>query len=69
MNESGYAIEDDHIPFRNIGVPAVDLIDFDYVDQYGNNLHHTTKDTLQYVSAMSLWIIGQTIEFWLRDST
>ena len=69
INESGYRIEDDHIPFRNIGVPAVDLIDFDYVDQYGNNLHHTTRDTLNYVSAMSLWIVGQTIEYWLRTSS
>ena len=40
-----------------------------YVDQYGNNLHHTTRDTLNYVSAMSLWIVGQTIEYWLRTSS
>ncbi|MHA2336983.1 MAG: M28 family peptidase [Candidatus Hodarchaeales archaeon] len=60
------AVIDDHVPFRDQGIPSIDLIDFDYVDQNNNNLHHTTRDNLDYVSAESLKIIGETIEFWLR---
>ena len=64
-NDPGYYIIDDHIPFLEAGIPAVDLIDFDYKDENGTNLHHTTHDTLQYVSASSLSIVGQTIEYWI----
>ena len=60
----GYTMIDDHVPFVYNGIPSVDLIDFDYVDQNGWNLHHTVNDTLEYVSESSLWIVGQTIEFW-----
>lgn len=69
INEPGYAMIDDHIPFLKQGIPAVDIIDFDYYDQNGMNLHHTVRDTIQYVSANSLWIVGQTIEFWLDTTT
>ncbi len=54
-----YAILDDHIPFLELGIPAVDLIDFDYP------YHHTTQDTADKVSAESLKIIGETVIEWL----
>ncbi|OLS25968.1 MAG: Aminopeptidase YwaD precursor [Candidatus Heimdallarchaeota archaeon LC_3] len=66
LNQPGYAMTDDHIPFKDAGVPVVDLIDFDYLDEDNRNLHHTTRDNLDYVSEDSLKIVGQTIEFWLR---
>ena len=45
---------DDHIPFIRAGIPAVDLIDFDY----GFNLWHTPNDTLDKISPHSLKIVG-----------
>jgi Zn-dependent M28 family amino/carboxypeptidase len=63
----GYQMTDDHIPFLNAGIPAVDLIDFDYTDENGSNLHHTSKDNLNYVSDVSLWIVGQTLEQFLKN--
>lgn len=54
-----YAILDDHIPFLELGIPAVDLIDFDYP------YHHTSRDTADKVSAESLKIIGDTVLEWL----
>ncbi len=69
INQPGYSMIDDHIPFIQSGIPAVDIIDFDYVNQTGWNLHHTTYDTLQYVSEYSLSIVGRTIEFWLLRTT
>jgi Zn-dependent M28 family amino/carboxypeptidase len=49
------AMEDDHLPFLKRGVPAVDLIDYDYPPW------HTSGDTLDKVSARSLGVVGHVI--------
>jgi glutaminyl-peptide cyclotransferase len=54
---------DDHLPFRDLGIPSVDIIDFDYP------YWHTTGDTLDKISAESLERIGRTIEAWLEKGT
>jgi hypothetical protein len=61
-------IEDDHVPFLQSGVPAVDVIDFHFgTDQhYGaggpqNAYWHTPNDTLDKISAESLKIVGDTV--------
>ncbi len=46
---------DDHYPFLAAGVPAVDVIDFDYP------AWHTAGDTLDAVSARSLQITGEVV--------
>jgi glutaminyl-peptide cyclotransferase len=51
-------ISDDHVPFRNIGVPVVDIIDIDY--GYHDVFHHTPQDTVDKLSTNSLQIIGST---------
>jgi len=53
------AIEDDHIPFKNIGLPVADLIDYDY--GYNNSFHHTSEDTLDKLSPKSLQIVGDVV--------
>ncbi len=53
------AIEDDHLPFIKAGVPALDLIDFDYGP--GHSWWHTPADTLDKVSARSLQTVGEVI--------
>ncbi len=53
------AIEDDHLPFVRAGVPAVDLIDFDYGP--GNRYWHTREDTLDKLGARSFEIVGDVI--------
>ena len=52
------AVSDDHVPFRNIGVPVLDIIDIDY--GYNNVFHHTAQDTVDKLSTKSLQIIGST---------
>ncbi len=55
----GGPVEDDHVPFLNAGVRAVDLIDFDYGP---NNIYwHTVNDTLDKLSARSLETIGLVV--------
>jgi hypothetical protein len=58
---SSQAIADDHVPFLNAGVPAMDVIDFDYP------YWHTPADTLDKTSAMSLKIVGDVIYFSLPE--
>jgi Zn-dependent M28 family amino/carboxypeptidase len=53
--EEPLPVEDDHIPFLEAGVPAVDLIDLDYPDW------HTSGDTLDKVGARSLQIVGDVV--------
>ena len=62
VNEEKYSILDDHLPFVEAGIPAVDIIDFDYP------YWHTLNDTADKVSAESLQIIGLTISTWLQIS-
>ncbi len=58
---SGYEIVDDHIPFLTAGIPAVNLIDFEYGSAPGRNDYwHTAEDTLDKLSLHSLEIVGQT---------
>jgi glutaminyl-peptide cyclotransferase len=49
-------VEDDHQPFLQRGVPAADLIDFNY--GYNDVFHHTIQDTLDKLSPKSLAIVG-----------
>jgi glutaminyl-peptide cyclotransferase len=49
------AIEDDHVPFLEAGVPATDIIDLDYA------AWHTAGDTLDQTSARSLQIVGDVV--------
>jgi glutaminyl-peptide cyclotransferase len=52
-------IEDDHLPFMNIGVPCADIIDINY--GYNNVFHHTVQDTVDKLSTKSLDISGTVI--------
>jgi Zn-dependent M28 family amino/carboxypeptidase len=54
--ETEYPIEDDHVPFLKAGVPAVDIIDLDYVPHW-----HTATDTLDKLAARSLQIVGDVV--------
>lgn len=53
-------IGDDHVAFLDHGIPAVDIIDFDFGSAPGLNDHwHTTNDTPDKLSADSLQIVGR----------
>jgi glutaminyl-peptide cyclotransferase len=51
----GYAVFDDHIPLLEVGIPCIDLIDFDYP------YWHTTQDTPDKCSAASLGKVGRVL--------
>jgi Zn-dependent M28 family amino/carboxypeptidase len=47
---------DDHTPFLQRSIPAVDLIDFDYP------YWHTTQDTADKVAPLSLERVGRVLQ-------
>jgi glutaminyl-peptide cyclotransferase len=51
--------EDDHIPFKVLGVPVLDIIDFNYGPD--NQYWHTDQDTMDKLSAQSLEIVGTVV--------
>lgn len=61
--EYKFSMIDDHTPFIEAGIPAVDLIDFDYP------YWHTIEDTPDKVSAGSLQAVGQTVQLWIMRQT
>jgi Zn-dependent M28 family amino/carboxypeptidase len=58
-----WAILDDHTPFLQVGIPAVDIIDFDYP------YYHTIEDTPDKVSVQSLKTVGDTLIEWMTTRT
>ncbi len=58
-----YSMIDDHTPFLEAGLPAADLIDFDYP------YWHTTQDTPDKVSAESLKAVGETLLVWVMGQS
>jgi Zn-dependent M28 family amino/carboxypeptidase len=54
-----HSMLDDHTPFLEAGIPAIDIIDFDYP------YWHTIQDTPDKVSAESLQAVGETLRTWI----
>ncbi len=53
------AVEDDHLPFLEAGVPALDLIDFNFGPD--NAYWHTPQDTMDKLGAHSFEVIGNVL--------
>jgi hypothetical protein len=52
---------DDHTPLNAIGVPTLDVIDFDFA------WWHTADDTIDKLSAQSLQIVGSVAAYYLSE--
>jgi len=57
----GGGIIDDHTPLNAIGIPTIDLIDFDFP------AWHTPDDTMDKISAKSLQIVGSVAARYLVE--
>ena len=58
-----HSMIDDHTPFVEAGMPAIDIIDFDYP------YWHTIQDSVDKVSAESLEIVGKTLWTWVTQQS
>jgi glutaminyl-peptide cyclotransferase len=57
--KSTASIIDDHTPFQKLGIPSVDIIDFEYGEN--NMFWHTRADTIDKISPDSLKKIGDLV--------
>jgi glutaminyl-peptide cyclotransferase len=56
------AVDDDHLPFKQRGVPVLDIIDFEYgTPDNPEAYHHTALDTMDKLSAHSLQVSADLI--------
>ena len=58
--KSRVAVTDDHLPLYNAGIPAIDIIDFDYPHW------HTARDLPENCSGASLEAVGKVVTAWLN---
>ncbi len=56
----GPAVQDDHLPLNDAGIPTIDIIDFDY------RYWHTSKDLPEHCSGASLAQVGKVVTAWLN---
>ena len=54
-------ITDDHTPLNAVGIPTIDIIDFDFV------WWHTADDTIDKISAQSLQVVGSVAAYYLSE--
>jgi glutaminyl-peptide cyclotransferase len=66
--EEAVFIEDDHVPFLQAGVPAVDIIDLEpsyartgSFEPGSDTAWHTSADTIDVIAARSLQIVGDVL--------
>jgi hypothetical protein len=55
------SITDDHTPLNHIGIPMIDVIDFDFA------WWHTADDTIDKLSAESLHVVGSVAAYYLSQ--
>ena len=60
ISQYKWSMDDDHTPFLQRGIRAIDIIDFDYP------YWHTTQDTADKVSGDSLGHVGRVLQTWLE---
>ena len=62
------AVGDDHVAFLDAGIPAIDLIDFQFGSAPGKNDYwHTPEDTMDKISIESLDTVGQVTLYMLQQ--
>jgi hypothetical protein len=57
----GQELIDDHVPLNAIGIPTLDIIDFDFP------WWHTADDTMDKISAQSLQTVGAVALYYLSE--
>jgi hypothetical protein len=68
INPVSQSIIDDHVAFRNIGIPTADLIIKFWNRDPDWPYHHTTQDNITYISNHSLEVTGKTVEQFIYNN-
>ncbi len=60
LDETGEAVNDDHLPLNEVGIKTINIIDFNYPDPT-HRFWHTHQDTPEHCSAESLGAVGTVV--------
>jgi hypothetical protein len=67
ISTTKHEVRDDHLALNQIaGIPSIDIIDFDYPTTRGPGYWHTTLDTPEKCSPLSLAKVGWVLTTWLE---
>lgn len=66
VSKNGIELTDDHVPLQQVGIHAIDIIDFSYGPE--NKWHHSPEDTIDKVSAASLKVVGDVMMGVIRST-
>ena len=67
LSSAGQPIVDDHLPFKDRGVPVLDILDYEYgTPADPEAYHHTVEDTFEKLSAQSLQVSADLFLAMLR---
>jgi len=67
IDSTRHEVRDDHLALNNIaGIPSIDIIDFDYPTTRPGGYWHTTLDTPEKCSPLSLAKVGWVLKTWLQ---
>ena len=58
-SQIGDAVYDDHLSLINIGIPAINIIDYNMLND--SSRHHTQNDNLMYIDYTSIVAVGNVI--------
>lgn len=63
VNADGAALTDDHVPIiKNLGIPTIDIVNFDTKRENGFGEHwHTHSDNLEVIDKEVLLAVGSTV--------
>ena len=62
LNRLGQAVQDDHLALNSVGIPAVDLIDFEYPHW------HRLTDTPENCSSDSMIDVARVLTVWMQKT-
>lgn len=69
INRMGTAVTDDHVKLIEVGIPAVDIIEYyDGAEGPFNPHWHKSTDNMDAISAETLGAVGETVMTYLRDN-
>ncbi len=66
-NQPGSAITDDHVRMIEMGIPAVDIIEYNPANGGFNPRWHTSRDTMEGISPATLQAVGEVVMTYLRE--
>ncbi|MDE6273266.1 MAG: M28 family peptidase [Muribaculaceae bacterium] len=67
-NQPGSAITDDHVRLIETGIPTIDIIEYNPANGGFNPRWHTSADTMEGISSITLQAVGDVVMTYLRNN-